>query len=396
MKHIKVLLILSVLVILLSFNSQALFYNGVNFTETILTDDFEYTSDFADNDWTYSVSTGCTTSPTNPYNYDPAEITIGSTYGFGNFNYTVSCGVVTYTEISIAQAFDDGDINTGRGLYSFDYAFGHNFSEASAGIFQVLCDATTIINIFTEGSGSDLVVRNNRIPADQCYINLTENQTYNIKLDINYDELYYNVYVDDTINCSLLNLGTDGGSECHNGLKLAYRDRADSNIAHYLDNVEIYTTTGASSLLSLSFPCVNDSQCVTDYCFRGICSLKSWKQTCSEDYECKSGECTDGYCTKPSLSENLDNSVNEQFGSDATTKNIIALIIIIGSGLAFAIIGMKGGHFLAGIGAGTIVMIIVAIGTALIGWLSPFILFGMFFVLLMIMVFAFMIGGSSS
>ena len=95
------------------------------------------------------------------------------------------------------------------------------------------------------------------------------------------------------------------------------------------------------------------------------------------------------------MSQLIEASKTEQFGNDAQTNNLIALFIMVGTTLVCIIAGTKGGHILAGVIAGLTLFLALGIMFTLMGWLSAFILFGIFMVLLVGIIFVVMISSGN-
>lgn len=139
-------------------------------------------------------------------------------------------------------------------------------------------------------------------------------------------------------------------------------------------------------------PCTKNSECVSNYCGYGTCSLGSLNSDCVINSQCLSSQCHLGKCTKADLWTSIDSSKSEQFGSTTNTNNLIALIVMI-----IAMIGTivaTHGHPM-GIVAGIGVFYASAVFFTIVGWLSPFILFGMIIFAVIIGVIIFMIGSGS-
>ena len=141
-------------------------------------------------------------------------------------------------------------------------------------------------------------------------------------------------------------------------------------------------------------PCSGDDQCMSGKCQDGYCVLKLGNEDCENDAQCLSGFCTYGKCQKPGIWALIDAGKDEQFGDDTNSNNIVALIIILGGAAGIIIASVKASHGLAGV----IVAMIWAMGSAIfftiVGWLSVFIMFGMFIVTLLLLVLgAFLKGG---
>ena len=173
------------------------------------------------------------------------------------------------------------------------------------------------------------------------------------------------------------------------------------NTEWYIDNIQVYdgSTTnwcGSSSQLStwatleVGNACSDSSQCISGLCEARQCALKMFAESCIGDYQCLSGECINDLCSKPSFWASIDASKTQQFGNDSSSNNFIALFLILG--LPVVIIWAGRGH-LASIMVSGLAFIGLTIFFAVVGWLSPFILLGIFLVFLLIIVFVFILRG---
>lgn len=153
----------------------------------------------------------------------------------------------------------------------------------------------------------------------------------------------------------------------------------------------IYEEEIPLDLGDLTTPCSENSDCNSGYCEYNTCQLKPSNYACNLDAECLSGNCLENKCTKPSLSDSLNQGKNSQFGSDSATGNIVSLFLIVG--LTIVIIVGSGGS-LAGIVVGGFTFVATSILFTILGWLSPFILLGVFIVLLFGIVVMVMLGGN--
>lgn len=139
---------------------------------------------------------------------------------------------------------------------------------------------------------------------------------------------------------------------------------------------------------------IKDTYCKTNAdcgeglkCEYGVCSKLNFGDECSKDSDCISGNCLNGKCTKASLWQNIVASKNQQFGDDTPTNNFLSLIIIL------AISGVIGYYIVTW--AGIMSLFMLSIFFTLVGWLSPFILIGMFIVGVIALVFGMMLGNKS-
>lgn len=128
------------------------------------------------------------------------------------------------------------------------------------------------------------------------------------------------------------------------------------------------------------------SVCLSKYCEYGSCSLKPGGRSCTDGSECLSSSCVNQKCNMPGAWVSMDNFVKLTFGSDTTSLTFIsvAIILILMGGIIFVAKGS-----IAGIIAGTGVMIITMIFFTIVGWLPAFFIIGL--VLLIIISIALML-----
>lgn len=135
--------------------------------------------------------------------------------------------------------------------------------------------------------------------------------------------------------------------------------------------------------------CSVNSDCVTGLCNMGRCSQKGGGSSCNNDFECLSGSCNGWVCSAPSLWQTIDSGKTSLFGNDEFTNDFISLLIAF---LVFALI-FGGSVYLSQMGAGLIVggasFMALCIFFAIVGWLSPFILFGEFLIIAVIVFIGF-------
>lgn len=135
-------------------------------------------------------------------------------------------------------------------------------------------------------------------------------------------------------------------------------------------------------------PCQTDEDCADGLkCEYGVCVKLTFGDECNYDSDCLSGICLNGRCTKASLWVLIDRSKDQMYGDDTPTNNFLSLVFMICIG------GVIGAY--VAIWAGVLTFFMLAIFFALVGWLSAFILIGMFLIGIILMVFAIIIGSKS-
>jgi hypothetical protein len=135
-------------------------------------------------------------------------------------------------------------------------------------------------------------------------------------------------------------------------------------------------------------PCSSASDCIGNLqCVYKVCSKVGFNQPCTIDSECVSNDCVNGKCTKPTLWQGVDASKTEQFGDDTPTNNILSIILML-------VIGAMIGYYI-NIWAGMMALFVLGIFFTMVGWLSGFILVGLFIVGVIAIVFGLMIAGQS-
>jgi len=139
--------------------------------------------------------------------------------------------------------------------------------------------------------------------------------------------------------------------------------------------------------------CDTGGDCNTGKCKAGFCVSLLGNEPCSYNRQCLSKVCSNGKCTKADTWTRIDTAKGEELGDSPNTNNFLALTIIILVGGLLIGGSLTAGGGIWGVAIGGIAMIGLAIFFTLVGWLSPFILLGMFIVLLVMVVFAFMISG---
>lgn len=150
--------------------------------------------------------------------------------------------------------------------------------------------------------------------------------------------------------------------------RVGYIDNMNFNIDVSLANV--------SSNLATGYPCTSDNQCLSGKCQGGYCVLRNGQEGCTYDYQCLSGLCVNGKCTRAGLFERIDAGKTATMGDSVQTNNFLALIISIIIAGAIMVSGKSRQTAIAG----SIIFFALQVFFAIVGWLSPFILFGEFFI----------------
>ncbi len=353
---------------------NAKIYNGVNFSNNVFNENFEYTSNFTVNGWDFNQPSPFATHPRNPYNFSTFFNDSSNAFGWFNNTEDYSAGGTIETQIRQLNAFSNQDSD--RTLYELDVLIGSDHNLRSVTMYQITCDATLGAIHFLYDGASSIRYENARVggqdfTSGHCgNITFIQNQSLNLKLDINYQDNKVNVYRNDILICPLLDLGSESATTCHNGVGLAYSDEgatADRNVSMYIDNVNISSSSVESNTSGVGQPCSTGVECASSFCNQfKVCALKLNNAGCSSNSECLSSVCNpQNKCTKPSFTQVLDAGKTEQFGDDVNTNNFIALFIMIASAIVFVIAGTKGGHILAGLISGFCIFLVEAIFFAL-------------------------------
>jgi len=141
-------------------------------------------------------------------------------------------------------------------------------------------------------------------------------------------------------------------------------------------------------------PCVSSDECSVGGCVAGQCQLLGFNAFCNSNNDCLSGTCKNGRCTKPTLWTSIDASKTENFGDDKPTNNLLSLIFMLSIAGILIGVGVRN-QSNATVYAGLASFFMMGFFFAVVGWLSPFLIFGLVIVLIAIIVFMFMMGGSS-
>lgn len=382
MKHTNIFLIMFCFIIL-SIEAYAI-------DTTILDHTFNYVDAYENHGWTNGNARA-----------DNPTLSIFTNNAFG-LNTTVGGSGFTKT---IGRQLS---VNRTSGLLSVQFAF-YLGSNDEAGFVAEIIISNKVINLFPPPPVVRVVLGNNTISlscgdtlgCSNCGVNLS---SFNLTKPVKYD----NILLEMDLDNKLYTLSVDGVSEgCVNkplanttitvgAITLTTVVQAFEVIDFHIDNLIIITSLSENITFDVGIPCDTGADCTSGKCQYGVCRPKLFKENCDNDGQCLSNGCVGGKCTKPSFSELLDAAKTEQFGDDSKTNNLISIFIMTGITLIIVVVGAMGGNMLAGIIGGILLFLVSGIGFALLGWLSAFILFGIFIVLLVGLVFAFMMGGGSS
>ena len=237
----------------------------------------------------------------------------------------------------------------------------------------------------------------NNCSVNWSTLNKSLNVSHSVELYASLDDMTYTLAVDG-VNDGCLQQALISDMNVIGGISYQMTMDSSETLIAYLDNIDldvIDVIGGALSEFDTGSYCDNASQCISGYCFRNVCSLKGYNEGCSSDSECVSEECINDHCTKPSIWDSMDASKNEQFGDDSDSNNFLALFIMTFIAIFFIVAGAKADHIKAGLVGGIATFFILGLFFTIVGWLSPFITIGMIIIMLVLIIFGFMIGGSS-
>ena len=352
--------------------------------------------------WTYSDTGACNNGET--------PLSLYGTWAFG-VNYTSSSPSTCSYSRRIYQDLPNGIQDDGEIQINYDYVQLNQtknggsilnmklllYNLSYAGYISVEHDNGSV-KVEDEGGSFSFNGFDDCIVTDN---NLTAPYHYSFSLYINLDTNKYSlIYYNDTfqkIACFNKNAGNFGVENIYieqlipNGM---------SSMESYIDNIHVMYTESSTFNVSHGagtfdngWPCETDADCISGKCEFNGCVLKTYKEDCTSNVQCTSGLCVGGKCTKPSLMQGVEATKNEQFGDDIDTNNFISLFFIILIPLIMITAG--GGHkgaFYSGVG----VFFALSFFFTIIGWLSVFILLANILTALIIVVFSFMVGGSSN
>lgn len=193
-------------------------------------------------------------------------------------------------------------------------------------------------------------------------------------------------YFDGTLWCSVTQANTISNLYAN----LTMVNGAVANTYHYLIIDNLYFTdnqTTGSGFFAVGDPCRNNADCISQNCEYRRCALKVGGKSCLSSAECLSGACVNSLCSFTDIWQNMEASKNQMFGNSVQANNMVSLFIILG------------GAFGLGMATMSIILPIIWVGLTTIaftifGWLSPFILVGLFLMGLIVVVLGVVIGGS--
>jgi len=300
-----------------------------------------------------------TASPSGVNAFMEIELDIISmTYDVNNHNYI-------WVSFGQGQVYLDG----GCGVY-----LEFNYRQASS---------NNVIVIHEYPSGSSLATLGD-VDLDKHTISIDASQTGTSTI--------YTVFYDDVVVVQDTQAGACANPKLN--VSIAYKDTNVSTPAYFfVDNFifrynEVTNGTGSG--------CSVNSDCESGKCQGGFCVLKSDGEPCISNSQCISGECTNDKCAKTPLWDKIDYLKDESYGDDSNSNNLIAILLMCFiSGLLVVSVAQHGGGIFAGV-IGVLSFVTLAIFFTIVGWLSPFILLGIFFIGLVIIVLAFVIGGGGT
>lgn len=359
------------------------YHYGVNYT-SVYSDDFEWSTSWASHNYNLSIDGGVspTTLPNSPFNF--ANVS-GGTYAAG-----VNKSFAGTTYVSRLHIYDIFDSLIGNNYLSYDiYVSSQTANGTDMDIVLVCGDGTpaiynTILITYLTSS-NEIWARSSyskfATGAGDCRFSISRDVINNIELQWDLTSNSYSMYMNGINQCNGL-LGTPSANACVQGFDLRFDGGTNKkNFSGFIDNIRIATTLINSTTHDVNQPCANNLNCTTRYCNQGLCQFKLGNMACSNNGECQSGLCSNGYCTSPSLSQNLGIFKDQFFGTDSTTSNLISVIVMI---LLACVIGVTLGRLSPVIGAlsGFSVFFIMGMLFAMMGWLSPWIIFGLILLLI--------------
>lgn len=140
--------------------------------------------------------------------------------------------------------------------------------------------------------------------------------------------------------------------------------------------------TGAGTLgVGVFVDSQNASLCLSGYIAGGKCSLRPASFPCDLNSQCLSDSCINDKCTTPTWIESIGAIKDDWGASDIGSSTLLSLIVSL---FCMGGVALLLGKFINGIVpalAGLLVFILVFSFLGIIGWVSPFLLIGMWFLI---------------
>ena len=172
------------------------------------------------------------------------------------------------------------------------------------------------------------------------------------------------------------------GSTCGDGICESY-ENAFSCIADCNITAPIGTGTQPTGTFTK-----NASECISGYIEYNKCALRLPNQDCTADNQCLSGSCDNYLCSDMDIWEKVTASKTQLFGDSAGANNFVSLFFVLG--------GTIGIVFISGLSVLPLAWLVIStIAFTIFGWLSPFILVGVFLIGLIVVVLGVVIGSKS-
>jgi len=177
------------------------------------------------------------------------------------------------------------------------------------------------------------------------------------------------------------------GVNCGNGICESSENQFTCLMDCNTTNIPI--NSGVAGYLIVGDWCNTASDCLSGECEYHRCALKVGGKPCVAASECLSGSCVNSHCGQTDIFTNLETSKNQMFGNSINANNAVSLFLILGGAFGLGIMTM-------GVILPILWVVITTIAFTIFGWLSPFILVGLFLIGLIIVVLGVVIGGSKS
>ena len=360
----KIIFIFIICLFLFSFSAYA---------TVIYETTFPNNNTFVSNGWDYlNGACGASDNENNPV------LSPFSSYAFGHISNT-SCGTFT-REIRRTLPLN---ISYGVITASFDFSIENDTTQSTADSLVFLLKTTKTSSSYLKFNvvkNSSYISCSGDIKCSSCNLSISLSPPYYstayIYIDTNLD--FYHVYIDNILYCDNIYFNSSSAIIGFNGMSLL--SVIDNREIHtsFIDNLFIEQEAINITQLSDNEPCEIAEDCISGKCENGYCVKKLGKELCDNDIECISQDCVNGKCSKPSASQLFTASKNEQFGNDTDTNNFISLLF---STLVLIIVCLAGRSLIA-VMVGGMAFFAVNIFFTIIGWLSVWITFGIFFICL--------------